>query len=104
MEGVYKQAMVHALNAIKKRKNIVLDTCDIFVQEPLLDWVSQAKQHVIQTYSVTENNRAAELEHLSFFPKQKIKVLRDKLHGKNPVRVIQSELEDSQHNNRPYFE
>jgi DNA-dependent protein kinase catalytic subunit len=41
-QGVYKQTMVHVLNAIRKRKNLILDTCDIFVKEPLLDWVKKA--------------------------------------------------------------
>jgi DNA-dependent protein kinase catalytic subunit len=43
-EGVYKQTMVHALAALRKRKSLILDTCEIFVKEPLLDWVKDAKQ------------------------------------------------------------
>jgi hypothetical protein len=31
--------MVHALNALRNRKSLILDTCEIFVKEPLLDWV-----------------------------------------------------------------
>ena len=44
LEGIYKQAMVHALTAIRKRKSLVLDTCDIFVKEPLLDWGRDARK------------------------------------------------------------
>lgn len=36
--------MVHVLNALRKRKSLILDTCEIFVKEPLLDWVKDAKQ------------------------------------------------------------
>jgi phosphatidylinositol kinase/protein kinase (PI-3 family) len=36
--------MVHALAAMRKRKGLILDTCEIFVKEPLLDWVKDAKQ------------------------------------------------------------
>ena len=44
LEGIYKQAMVHALSAIRKKKSLILDTCEIFVKEPLLDWYKDAKQ------------------------------------------------------------
>lgn len=42
-DGIYKQTMVHVLNALRKKKNIILDTCDIFVKEPLLDWLKKAQ-------------------------------------------------------------
>ena len=44
LEGSYKQTMVHALSALRKRKSLILDTCEIFVKEPLLDWIKEAKQ------------------------------------------------------------
>lgn len=47
-EGVYKQTMVHAMSALRKRKRLILDTCDIFVKEPLLDWIKEAKSRVHQ--------------------------------------------------------
>ncbi len=44
LEGIYKQTMVHVLNAMRKKKSLILDACEIFVKEPLLDWVKHAKQ------------------------------------------------------------
>jgi DNA-dependent protein kinase catalytic subunit len=44
LEGIYKQTMVHAMNAMRKKKSLILDTCEIFVKEPLLDWIKDAKQ------------------------------------------------------------
>jgi DNA-dependent protein kinase catalytic subunit len=43
LEGVYKQTMVNAMLALRKRKSLIMDTCEIFVKEPLLDWVKDAK-------------------------------------------------------------
>ena len=43
LEGAYKQTMVHAMGALRKRKSLILDTCEIFIKEPLLDWVKEAK-------------------------------------------------------------
>ena len=42
MDGVYKQTMVHVMVALRKNRNLILDTCEIFVKEPLLDWVKRA--------------------------------------------------------------
>jgi phosphatidylinositol kinase/protein kinase (PI-3 family) len=38
--------MVHVLTALRRRKSLILDTCEIFVKEPLLDWVKDAKMKV----------------------------------------------------------
>jgi len=46
LQGVYKQTMVHAMNALRKHKSFILDTCDIFVKEPLLDWIQEARNMV----------------------------------------------------------
>lgn len=32
------------MRALRKRKSLILDTCEIFVKEPLLDWVKEAKK------------------------------------------------------------
>jgi phosphatidylinositol kinase/protein kinase (PI-3 family) len=39
--------MVITLNALRRRKSLLLDACEIFVKEPLLDWVKQAKDKLI---------------------------------------------------------
>jgi phosphatidylinositol kinase/protein kinase (PI-3 family) len=35
--------MIHSMQALRKQKSLILDTCEIFVKEPLLDWVKDAK-------------------------------------------------------------
>jgi len=44
MNSVYQQTMVHVMRALRKNKSLILDTCDIFVKEPLLDWMQTAKR------------------------------------------------------------
>lgn len=48
LEGSYKQTMVHTLRSLRKNKSLILDTCDIFVKEPLLDWTKEAKKKLLQ--------------------------------------------------------
>ena len=105
-QGVYKQTMVHVLNAIRKRKNLILDTCDIFVKEPLLDWVKKAQQKCNELAANDEKDTTAnqQLEKLSFYPKDKIKILKEKLNGGNPMKITVKELQDSYHYKKPYYE
>ncbi|CDW71353.1 dna-dependent protein kinase catalytic subunit [Stylonychia lemnae] len=110
LEGVYKQTMVHALNALKHRKSLIMDTCEIFVKEPLLDWVKDAKQR--QKNGENNDNGMVdsliseyeeELQELAWYPRKKIEVMKDKLNGLNPVRIMAKELQDSKHEKKPYF-
>lgn len=112
LEGVYKQTMVHALTALRKRKSLILDTCEIFVKEPLLDWVKDAKAKQ-KTAASNENNQPIvdsliseyeeELQELAWYPRKKLEIVKDKLNGLNPVKILAKELKDSKHERRPYI-
>jgi Phosphatidylinositol kinase and protein kinases of the PI-3 kinase family len=34
----YKQYMMAAMHALRKQSSLLLNTMDVFIQEPLLDW------------------------------------------------------------------
>jgi DNA-dependent protein kinase catalytic subunit len=100
--------MVHAMNALRKRKSLILDTCDIFVKEPLLDWVKEAKTKLKKEgyegeSSERESKHLEELEQLAFLPRKKILVVKDKLNGVLPSKIMISELQDSKHKSKPYY-
>ena len=38
-----------------------------------------------------------ELQELSWYPRKKIDIVRDKLNGLNPAKILIKELEDSKH-------
>jgi DNA-dependent protein kinase catalytic subunit len=124
LEGLYQQTMVHVLNAIRRKKGLILDTCDIFVKEPLLDWVQDARQRNRTAVasggrsgtpsSALQNqgsgmpssvilNPDTELTELSWYPRQKIQIVREKLLGANPVKILVKELRDSVHARKDYF-
>ena len=42
-------------------------------------------------------------EQLSFYPKKKIDVVKNKLAGLHPSKILAKELRDSKHSLRPYF-
>ena len=41
-QGVFRFTMLHALRALAASKNLLMDCAEIFVKEPLLDWVKAA--------------------------------------------------------------
>jgi DNA-dependent protein kinase catalytic subunit len=103
MNSVYQQTMVHVMRALRKNKSLILDTCDIFVKEPLLDWMQTAKRKQQRFYNSKQTAEELE-EQLSFYPKQKIEVLRNKLDGYNPVYIVHNELKESSHYKLTYYE
>lgn len=106
LEGAYKQTMVHAMSALRKRKSLILDTCEIFVKEPLLDWVKEARRlQGDENSEVDASNDDYEgaMEKLSFYPKKKIEIVRNKLTGIHPSKILAKELRDSKHSQKPYF-
>jgi len=59
LEGIYKHTMVHALSALRKKKSLILDACEIFVREPLLDWLKDAKQANRSSSLIQDSSRTA---------------------------------------------
>jgi hypothetical protein len=41
-----------------------------------------------------------ELQELAWYPRKKIEIVKDKLNGLNPVKIIAKELKDSKHEKR----
>ena len=42
--GLFKQHMTHALGALRTRREVLLTTMEVFVHEPLLDWIKPAAE------------------------------------------------------------
>ena len=56
VHGIFRSAMVQALNALKLKKNVVLDCCSVFIKDPLLEWVkSQGKSAAAFSAAVSES-------------------------------------------------
>lgn len=43
------------------------------------------------------------MEELSFFPRKKIEIVKNKLNGVNPINIVAKELKDSKHHRKAYF-
>ena len=68
--GVIRQTMIEVLSAFKGSKNNVLDYCEVFVKEPLLDW------------GIDKENESI----------KKVEIVNMKLNGYNPVKIMLREI------------
>ena len=66
VSGSFWETMIHALSALWKNKNVILDTCEVFVKDQLLDWLKEARK-MYQT-ELEEGNE----QYMKFYPMRKI--------------------------------
>jgi hypothetical protein len=97
VEGIFRNSMVYAMKALKANQHIIVDTCGVFIRDPLIDWVKIAKGKAAGKSSQIMDEVA------SAYPKDKLKVVRDKLMGVNPVTVTLHELSLTRHKGAPYY-
>jgi hypothetical protein len=79
LEGIYRNSMIFALKALKDHKHLLVDTCEVFIRDPLLDWIKMARGKVTNGTS-----QMIEME-TNIYPRDKLKVVQMKLNGYNPV-------------------
>jgi DNA-dependent protein kinase catalytic subunit len=99
--------MIQVMRALREKKNLILDTCEIFIKEPLLDWVKEARKQSQNSSSSSELSVEIDdqiYEEIKWYPTHKIQVMKDKLLGKNAASIMISELKLSQHGNKPYLD
>jgi len=107
---MYKQTMVHALTALRRKKSLLLDTCEVFVKDPLVDWMKDAKLKntggsVVEANSmVVDQHSSAQSISQTWYPRKKIDCVRKKLSGVHPVKILSQELRDSVHAKKDYHE
>lgn len=89
--------MVHTLQAIQANKEVLINTMDVFVQEPLLDWEKLARRLATQQRSDADGSTS------SWFPQNKIDIAKRKLGGVNPAYIMWNELNTSVHQKKPYL-
>jgi len=89
-----KHNMLHCFSALKENKDVLLNTMDVFVKEPLLDWEKLARR-VAREQGGEESGR-------SWLAKEKIEIVKRKLRGDNPAYITVMELKESVHASQIY--
>ena len=106
--GIFKSTMTYVYSSLKSKKDLLLDCAEIFVKDPLFDWVKSAQAK--QTIDDAENPHRdfplfyQQTKDLEWYPRKKIEIMKAKLEGKHPVLIMLSELEETKHAKKEYYE
>ncbi|XP_023688567.2 DNA-dependent protein kinase catalytic subunit isoform X1 [Paramormyrops kingsleyae] len=81
--------MVHSLRAYRADPDLLLNTMDVFVKEPSLDWKNFELKQLKKggTWTQTVNTKE-----INWYPMQKVNIARRKLEGANPADITCEEL------------
>ncbi|XP_069477126.1 DNA-dependent protein kinase catalytic subunit [Ambystoma mexicanum] len=87
--GLINSTMVHALRAYRAHPDLIINTMDVFVKEPSLDWKNfELKQLKKGGTWIKEVNTTE----INWYPMQKVKYAKRKLSGVNPAVITCDEL------------
>ncbi|XP_037550083.1 DNA-dependent protein kinase catalytic subunit [Nematolebias whitei] len=87
--GLIQSIMIHSLRAYRAEPDLLLNTMDVFVKEPLLDWKNFEVKQLKKAGTWTESVNTKEI---NWFPLQKVNFARRKLEGANPAAITSEEL------------
>ncbi|XP_017270589.1 DNA-dependent protein kinase catalytic subunit isoform X2 [Kryptolebias marmoratus] len=87
--GLIQSIMVHSLRAYRAEPDLLLNTMDVFVKEPSLDWKNFELKQLKKGGTWTESVNTKEI---NWFPLQKVNFARRKLDGANPAAITSEEL------------
>ncbi|KAM3860678.1 DNA-dependent protein kinase catalytic subunit [Diretmus argenteus] len=87
--GVIQNVMVHSLRAFRAEPDLLLNTMDVFVKEPSLDWKNFEMKQLKKGGTWTES---VNTKQINWFPLQKVNFARRKLEGVNPAAITSEEL------------
>ncbi|KAG0234361.1 hypothetical protein BGX31_004586 [Mortierella sp. GBA43] len=106
-KGLLENTMVCIMKALQTKKEVILNTMDVFVKEPLLDWrkfaINQAKEQKKQgvgteSFEIDEESTTPP----AWYVHQKMTIARRKLEGYNPAYLTALELKMG-HANKPFL-
>ena len=89
--GVAHAAMLKTLEALRENQESLMNILQIFLREPVLDWVEFATRQVNAMRRSGNLDGDLEETKMVWYPKQKLKGVEQKLNGWNPMHLIKSE-------------
>uniref|UniRef100_A0A914UHP1 non-specific serine/threonine protein kinase n=1 Tax=Plectus sambesii TaxID=2011161 RepID=A0A914UHP1_9BILA len=87
VDGRFTSAVRLCLRALRNNKQLLLNTMDVFVKEPSMNWTDQARRDRLRGNAPVEADSDD-----SWYPKQKLDIAAMKLSGRNPVLITCEEL------------
>jgi DNA-dependent protein kinase catalytic subunit len=90
--GLLKESMIHTMNALHMHQDILLNVMDVFIKEPLVDWLKNAsmRQQILAINSEEEST-------VGWYPQRKIRLAKEKLNLMNPVHIVLEDIDANMH-------
>jgi len=82
IHGVFRDGLEKVFTECRDNAGALLDTCAIFLHEPLLDWTAEAK-------------RRGDTQ-VDFLPRKRLGFVADRLRGIHPAKILMGEIGDNQ--------
>ncbi|XP_064600499.1 DNA-dependent protein kinase catalytic subunit-like [Liolophura sinensis] len=86
-KGLLESTMTHGLRALRQDSDLLLNTMDVFIKEPSLDWQQFAEKQQKEGMETEDANIDS-----AWYPRQKIRLAKRKFHGDNPAFIMRDEL------------
>lgn len=87
--GLIQSVMVHSLRAYRAEPDLLLNTMDVFVKEPSLDWKNFELKQLKKGGTWTKD---VDTKEINWYPLQKVNFAKRKLEGANPAVITSEEL------------
>lgn len=87
--GLIQSIMTHSLRAYRAEPDLLLNTMDVFVKEPSLDWKNFELKQLKKGGTWTKE---VDTKEINWYPLQKVNFARRKLEGANPAAITSEEL------------
>ncbi|CAF4428311.1 unnamed protein product [Rotaria sp. Silwood2] len=86
--GLFRATMIHTMNALRENSDLLLSTMDVFIKEPLMEWM----EHALKTSKQVSQSESNTIRSDDTYAKDRIKSARLKLNGINPAVITGSDL------------
>lgn len=102
---IQKQDMTKVMKAIRMSKRKLLTVMDVFIKEPMMEWVTAAKgayrtvggakDDILIDDDTMLGRRPDPASIVAWYPRRKMAVVKMKLNGANPAKILASELREN---------
>ncbi|UJR22353.1 hypothetical protein I4U23_025415 [Adineta vaga] len=86
--GLFRATMIDTINALRENSDLLLSTMNVFIKEPLMEWV----EHALKTSRQVSQSESSPIRSDDTYAKDRIRSARLKLNGINPAVITAADL------------
>lgn len=91
VDGMIRKNMVHVLRCLRDYQETILICLEMFVNEPTIDWLLRSKVKSVGNAGIDQSLASSDWN-----PEARVRNVRRKLEGANPLQITKNELSISQ--------